>query len=140
MAETERKKEFLRALKFLFFSVSAGIIQAGSTYLLETFTHLPSWACYLIGLILSVIWNFTLNRKFTFKSQENIPRAMLKVALFYAVFTPISTFGVRYLTDRCGWNAFFADALMMVINLVTEFLYQRFVVFKNSIDTAGRSE
>lgn len=134
--EANGKKEFRRAVKFVLFSISAGLIQAGSIFLLEKITPLPSWACYLIGLVLSVLWNFTLNRKFTFKSAANVPVAMLKVAAYYAVFTPLSTYGVKLLTESCGWPPFFADALAMVTNLVTEFLYQRFFVFGKSIDTA----
>ena len=123
-------------MKFVLFSASAGLIQAGSIFLLETLTPLPSWACYLVGLVLSVLWNFTLNRKFTFKSAANVPVAMFKVACYYAVFTPLSTWAVKYLTETAGWSPFFADGLSMLTNLVTEFLYQRFFVFGKSIDTA----
>ncbi len=134
--ENKRKKEALRALKFTLFSISAGVIEALSIFLLETLTPLPSWACYLIGLTLSVLWNFTLNRKFTFQSANNVPIAMLKVACYYAVFTPLSTWAVKYLTETAGWHPVFADGLNMLCNLVTEFLYQRFFVFGKSIDTA----
>ena len=131
-----KKKEIVRIVKFALFSASAGIIQAGAIFLTETLTPLPSWLCYFIGLVLSVLWNFTLNRKFTFQSATNVPIAMLKVAAYYAVFTPLSTFGVKFLTESCGWLPAFADGLAMATNLVTEFLYQRFVVFGKSIDTA----
>ncbi len=134
--ENDKQKEVVRALKFTLFSASAGIIEAGSIFLLENLTSLPSWACYLIGLVLSVLWNFTLNRKFTFQSAANVPIAMLKVAAYYAVFTPLSTWGVKYLTETAGWSPIFADGLSMLCNLVTEFLYQRFFVFGKSIDTA----
>ena len=134
--KNNKKKEALRAVKFTLFSASAGLIQAGSIFLLETLTALPSWACYLVGLVLSVLWNFTLNRKFTFKSAANVPVAMFKVACYYAVFTPLSTWGVKYLTETAGWSPVFADGLSMLTNLVTEFLYQRFFVFGKSIDTA----
>ena len=130
------RKEALRAVKFALFSASAGAIEAGTIFLLETFTALPSWACYLVGLVLSVLWNFTLNRKFTFQSAANVPVAMLKVAAYYAVFAPLSTWGVKMLTTKCGWPPALADGLAMGTNLVTEFLYQRFVVFGKSIDTA----
>ena len=136
--EKSSKKEFWRVVKFTLFSASAGLIEAGSIALLETVTPLPSWACYLTGLVLSVLWNFTLNRKFTFQSAANIPIAMLKVAAYYAVFTPLSTLAVKYLTETAGWSPVFADGLNMLCNLVTEFLYQRFVVFGKSIDTAER--
>ena len=97
--------------------------------------HWPYWVSYLIALVLSVIWNFTLNRKFTFKSANNVPKAMLLVALFYCVFTPLSTLLEKYLTDTCGWNDYLVTGINMVINFVTEFLYDRFVVFRDSIDT-----
>ncbi|MBR5094818.1 MAG: GtrA family protein [Oscillospiraceae bacterium] len=134
--EDNKKKELWRVVKFVLFSASAGLIEAGSIFLLESFTPLPSWACYLIGLVLSVLWNFTLNRKFTFQSANNVPIAMLKVACYYAVFTPLSTWAVKYLTETAGWSPVFADGLNMLCNLVTEFLYQRFFVFGKSIDTA----
>ena len=136
--EDNKKKEALRVLKFTLFSISAGLIEAGSIFLLENLTPLPSWACYLIGLVLSVLWNFTLNRKFTFQSAANIPIAMLKVACYYAVFTPLSTWAVKYLTETAGWLPLFADGLSMLTNFVTEFLYQRFFVFGKSIDTAKK--
>ena len=136
--ENNKKKEFWRVVKFVLFSASAGLIEAGTIALLETLTPLPSWACYLVGLVLSVLWNFTLNRKFTFQSAANVPIAMLKVACYYAVFTPLSTWGVKYLTETAGWSPVFADGLSMLTNLVTEFLYQRFFVFGKSIDTAKR--
>ena len=136
--ENNKKKEFWRVVKFVLFSASAGLIEAGSIALLETLTPLPSWACYLVGLVLSVLWNFTLNRKFTFQSAANVPIAMLKVACYYAVFTPLSTWGVKYLTETAGWSPVFADGLSMLTNLVTEFLYQRFFVFGKSIDTAKK--
>ena len=133
--ENSKKKEALRAVKFTLFSASAGIIQMGSFALLNELLHLPYWLSYLIALVLSVLWNFTLNRKFTFKSATNIPIAMLKVACYYAVFTPLSTLLEYYLTTTLGWNEYLVTAINMALNLITEFLYQRFYVFRDSIDT-----
>ena len=133
--ESSRKKEFWRVVKFTLFSASAGLIEAGTIFLLESLTPLPSWACYLTGLVLSVLWNFTLNRKFTFQSAANIPVAMLKVAAYYAVFTPLSTLLEKYLTDTVGWNEYLVTFLNMVINFVTEYLFDTFVVFRGAIDT-----
>ena len=93
------------------------------------------WPSYLISLILSVLWNFTFNRRFTFKSASNVPVAMLKVFAFYAVFTPLSTLLGDYLVKTAGWNEYLVTALNMVINLILEFLYQRFFVFNKTIDT-----
>ena len=134
--ENNRKKEALRAVKFTLFSISAGLIQIGTFTLLNELLHLPYWLSYLIALVLSVLWNFTLNRKFTFQSAANVPVAMLKVAAYYAVFTPLSTLLEHYLTMELGWNEYLVTAINMVLNFVTEFLYQRFFVFGRSIDTA----
>lgn len=136
---TETKKELLRSLKFALFSMSAGVIQVASFALMEEILHLPHWVSYLVSLVLSVLWNFTLNRKFTFYSANNIPVAMLQVALFYLVFTPLSTWWTAVLTGpRFGWNEYLVLAITMLINFVTEFLYDRFVVFGKSIDTAKK--
>ena len=109
-------KEFVRVLKFTFFSISAGLIEMGSFALLNEFTHLPYWPCYLIALCLSVLWNFTLNRKFTFQSAANVPVAMAKVAAYYLV-----------------------TIINMLLNFSTEFLYQRFFVFGKSLDSAKQA-
>ena len=130
-----KKKEFWRVVKFTLFSASAGLIEMGSFALLTAITDWSYWPRYLIALALSVLWNFTLNRNFTFKSASNIPIAMLKVAAYYAVFTPLSTWLGSYLADTLGWNDFIVTALNMILNFVTEFLYQRFFVFGKSIDT-----
>ena len=133
-------KELIRILKFTFFSLSAGIIELGVFALLTELTGLSYWPRYLTALALSVLWNFTLNRKFTFQSAANIPTAMLKVALFYAVFTPLSTLLGSFLADGLLWNGYLVTGINMVLNFVTEFLYQRFYVFGSSIDTAAKHQ
>lgn len=130
-----RSSEIIRFIKFLLFSISAGLIQVISFTLLNEFIHLEYWISYGIALVLSVIWNFTFNRKFTFKSASNIPKAMLLVFLYYLVFTPFSLHTEYVMTMIWGVNEYVATIINMIINFVTEFLYQRFVVFKNSIDT-----
>ena len=136
----EKKKEFFRALKFVLFSASAGIIELGVFALLNELIRLPYWLCYLVALVASVVWNFTLNRKFTFQSANNVPKAMLLVALFYAVFTPLSTLLEHYLTEGLRWNEYLATGINMALNLTTEYLYDRFVVFRGSIDTNERAQ
>ena len=81
----------IQVIKFFLFSVSAGVIETVSFAALKAITRWTYWPCYLIALILSVLWNFTLNREFTFKSANNVPKAMFQVFLFYCVFTPCST-------------------------------------------------
>ena len=128
-------KEFIRVVKFTFFSISAGLIEMGAFALLNEALHLPYWVSYLVALVLSVLWNFTLNRRYTFKSAANVPIAMLKVAAFYVVFTPLSTWLEDWYTGTLGWNEYIATGANMALNFVTEFLYQRFFVFGKSIDT-----
>ena len=132
----EQKKEFFRALKFTLFSISAGIIQTVVFTLMNELLQWNYWVCYLTALVLSVLWNFTLNRKITFQSAANVPIAMLKVAGYYLVFTPLSTWGGDALT-AIGWNEYIVFVLSMLANFVTEYLFQRFVVFGSSIDTAN---
>ena len=136
--ESNKKKELWRVVKFTLFSVSAGLIEIVSFALLNELLHLPYWLSYLIALVLSVLWNFTLNRKFTFQSAANVPVAMLKVAGYYAVFTPLSTLLEHLLAGKLGWNEYLVTGINMALNLVTEFLFQRFVVYRNSIDTAKK--
>ena len=133
----DTKKELIRTIKFVLFSASAGIIQVLSFTLMEEGLHLAHWISYLVSLILSVLWNFTLNRKFTFYSANNIPIAMMKVAVFYLIFTPLSTWWTAVLTGQnVGWNEYLVLAGTMAINFVTEYLYDRFIVFGKSIDSA----
>ena len=131
-----QKESIFQMIKFTLFSLSAGIIQVASFALFNEVFGWIYWPAYLTSLILSIVWNFTLNRQYTFKSAANVPVAMLKVALFYAVFTPLSTWWTAVLTsESIGWNEYLVLALTMVINFVTEYLYQRFIVFGKSIDT-----
>ena len=134
------KKEFFRSLKFVLFSASAGLIEITAFTIIDTFTSWSYWACYLPALVLSVLWNFTLNREFTFRSANNIPVAMMKVAAYYLVFTPVTTVGGNYLTETLEWNEYVVTVLNMILNFVTEYLFDRFVVFRESIDTNDRAK
>lgn len=127
-------KETLRAIKFTLFSISAGVIQIITFTLLNEFTAMPEHYSYLIALVLSVLWNFTFNRRYTFQSAGNVPKAMALVALYYCAFTPLSTWLEKVLV-AAGWNEYAVTALNMLCNFVTEFLYDKFVVFRNDTDT-----
>ena len=129
------KKELFRTIKFTIFSISAGLIEIVSFTLLDKFTNWPYWPCYLIALVLSVIWNFTLNKEYTFKSTTNVPIAMLKVGLFYLIFTPVSTILGNYLVEKLSWNEYLVTGLNMLSNFVLEYLYDKYYVFKGTIDT-----
>lgn len=128
-------KEYLRVILFVLFSISAAVVEIGSFALLNEFTKWSYWPCYLIALICSIVWNFTLNRRFTFRSVANIPVAMLKTFGFYLVFTPTTTILGSYLADTLMWNEYLVTGINMALNLVTEYLFQRYLVFNDSLDT-----
>lgn len=132
----QKKKELIRSVKFTLFSISAGVIQIGSFTLMEMFTDLPYWPRYLISLVLSVLYNFTINRKFTFHSAANIPIAMLKVFGYYCVFTPLTTIGGHFLVESLHWNDYLVEILSMILNFVTEFLFTRFLVYGKQVDNS----
>ena len=129
----ENKKQLWQAIKFTLFSVSAGVIQIGSFALLEIFIK-DYWFPYLISLVLSILWNFTLNRRYTFKSAANVPVAMAKVFGFYLVFTPLSTY-LGNMAEGSGANDFVILIATMLANFVLEFLFCKFVVYRGKEDT-----
>lgn len=129
--------ELWRVVKFVLFSASAGVIQIGSFALFNELTGWPYWPSYLLSLLMSILWNFTLNRKFTFKSAANVPAAMAKVVAYYCVFTPVTTLLGNWLVEGMGWNEYLVTALNMLLNLSTEYLYQRYVVYRNQVDNRG---
>lgn len=133
-------KELLRTIKFTLFSLSAGVIEISLFELLDKLTNMPYWPCYLIALVASVIWNFTLNRNFTFQSANNIPIAMFKVFCYYLVFTPVTTLLGNYLAESLLWNGTVVTLLNMVLNFITEYLFDRFYVFRDSIDTRKKAK
>ncbi len=128
------KNTVWQAVKFTLFSISAGIIQVGSFTILNELVKLPYWPAYLISLILSVVWNFTFNRRYTFKSAANVPVAMAKVFGFYLVFTPLSTW-LGAVAEGAGINEYIVLAVTMIANFVLEFLFCKFVVYRNQENT-----
>ena len=132
-------KELLRSIKFVLFSASAGLIQIIAFSLLNELLDADYWVSYLTALVLSVLWNFTLNRHFTFQSSNNVPKAMALVALFYLVFTPVSTILGNYMAESRGVNEYIVTICNMLSNFVLEYLYDRFIVFRATIDTNRRA-
>ena len=128
------KQTVWQAVKFTLFSASAGIIQVVSFSLLNELINWPYWPSYLIALTLSVLWNFTLNRRYTFQSAANVPVAMAKVFGFYLVFTPLSTW-LGQLAETAGINEYIILAVTMLSNFVLEFLFCKFVVYRNQENT-----
>jgi putative flippase GtrA len=138
MVMDNKKKSVMQALKFTLFSISAGVIQIGSFSVLEIFIK-DYWIPYLVSLVLSVVWNFTLNRRYTFHSAANVPVAMAKVFVFYVVFTPLSTW-LGNLAEGHGANDFLILAVTMVANFVLEFLFCKLVVYRGKEDTLEKTE
>ena len=129
-----QKTNILQVIKFTLFSISAGIIQIGSFTLINELLHWSYWPAYLTSLVLSILWNFTLNRRYTFQSATNVPIAMAKVFGFYLVFTPLSTW-LGALAEGSGINEYIVLAVTMLANFVTEFLFCKFVVYRNQENT-----
>ena len=129
-----KKKELIRTLKFVIVSASAGIIELAVFTLMNEFTGLKYWPCYLTALVASVVWCFTINRRYTFQSTKNVPRAMAMVFAFYLVFTPASTILGNYLAETLHWNEYLVTAINMALNLSLEYLYDTFVVYRNEMD------
>lgn len=145
------KAEAWQALKFTLFSASAGLIQIGTYALMYEALGWAPWLSYLVSLILSVLWNFTFNRTYTFRSDADVRRSMLLVALFYVVFTPLSTWWTAALTGENPFtgaaasseplvNNYIVQGATMLINFVTEFLYQKFVVYRGTIDSRKKDK
>ena len=130
----KEKQNICQMVKFTLFSISAGIIQIASFSIFDYLFHWDYWVAYIISLVLSVIWNFTFNRRYTFKSAKNIPYAMTLVVLYYLAFTPLSTWW-GFELEKIGTPDIIVTAISMIINFVTEFIYQKYVVYKNAENT-----
>ena len=122
------KSNIMQMIKFTLFSISAGVIQVASFTLMNELLTIPYWPAYLVSLILSIVWNFTFNRRYTFKSAANVPIAMAKLFGFYAVFTPLSTY-LGHLADNADINEYIILIVTMLSNFVLEFLFSKFVIF-----------
>jgi putative flippase GtrA len=129
-----KQENLVQIGKFVVFSISAGIIQVLVFTILEELFHLPYWPSYLTALIASVVYNFTVNRRFTFKSANNIPKAMMQLGLYYAIFTPLSTWWGDALV-QIGISDYLVLGGTMVVNLVTEYCVNRFIIYRRSMNT-----
>ena len=129
-----KNNTILQMIKFTLFSISAGVIQVASFALFNELFKWNYWPAYLISLILSIVWNFTFNRRFTFKSAANVPVAMAKLFGFYLVFTPLSTY-LGHLADKGGVNEYIILILTMLSNFVLEFLFSKYLIYRNQENT-----
>lgn len=128
------RKEIIRAIKFALVSASAGLVEFGVFFVMNELTELKYWPCYLTALIASVVWCFTINRRYTFKSTKNVPRAMAMVFAFYLVFTPATTILGNYLAETLHWNEYLVTCINMALNLSLEYLYDTFIVYRGEMD------
>lgn len=133
------KETKIQIVKFTLFSISAGLIETLSFTLLDRLTTWKYWPCYLFALILSIIWNFTLNREFTFKSANNVPVAMMQILFFYLIFTPLSTIAGNFFTEIKGVNNYLVLFITMGFNLILEYMYDRYIVYRKSMNTNKRA-
>ena len=129
-----KRKEVIREIKFAIVSASAGLVEIGVFTIMNEFTGLKYWPCYLTALIASVVWCFTINRRYTFKSTKNVPRAMAMVFAFYLVFTPATTILGNYLAETLHWNEYLVTGINMALNLSLEYLYDTFIVYRGEMD------
>ena len=135
MTTKDKNRQTLwQIIKFTLFSISAGLIQALAFTVLNEWVQLPYWGAYLVALVLSVMWNFTFNRRYTFRSDCNVPKAMMLVFLFYVVFTPLSTWWGDAM-NKSGINEYIVLGFTMLVNFAGEYLYQKYVVYRKTIDS-----
>lgn len=132
-----RRAEWFRILKFVLFSISAGVIQIVTFTILSEVVHWTFWPSHLIALALSVIWNFTFNRKFTFKSSDNVPKSMFLAFLFYVPFTPATVFGGQALVN-VGWNSLLVEGITMILNFILEYFYSKYVTFRGATTSQNK--
>ncbi len=133
-AENMKKQLAFQMIKFTLFSISAGIIQAASFAVFNELFRWRYWLAYLVALVLSIIWNFTFNRRYTFKAAANVPVAMAKLFGFYAVFTPLSTW-LGHIAEGAGVHDYIILAITMLSNFVLEYLFSKFVMYRNLENT-----
>ena len=132
-----KNQQFIQFIKFTLFSASAGAIQLLSTTILHQWTGWLLdyyWLAYIIGLTLSVIWNFTFNRKFTFKAANNIPLAMTLVIIYNCIIVVPLALGGDALVNLWGeqWGIL-VTAISLLINFITEFFWDKYIVFNQKV-------
>ena len=132
-----KNQQFIQFIKFTLFSASAGAIQLLSTTILHQWTGWLLdyyWLAYIIGLTLSVIWNFTFNRKFTFKAANNVPLAMTLVIIYNCIIVVPLALGGDALVKLWGeqWGIL-VTAISLLINFITEFFWDKYIVFNQKV-------
>lgn len=124
----------VQTFKFTLLSLSAGLVEACSFMLIDLLTPMTYDWKHVISIVLSVLYNFTLNRRYTFKSANNIPIAMLKVGIFYVFFIPVTAW-LGQIAANTGWNEYLIKGLSMLANFVGEFIWWKYIVFRGTENT-----
>lgn len=128
------KENIIQVVKFVAFSLGSGVIQTVVFTVLNEFMHFDYWQSYLPAIFLGVLYGFTVNRRFTFKSANNVPVAMAKLAFYYCIFIPTSTY-LGNLAENKGVNEYIVLVVTMLANLTTAFLVNRLWIYRNSMNT-----
>lgn len=149
-AKKEKRKGVMQFVKYALCAASAGIIQLALFSILQAAIpatdktirfivediELVAFIATTVALCASIIWNFTFNRKFTFKDAGNVPKAMVLAFLFYVPFYPFQTWYVctikKLLLEHMNEDlaGIIAEGTVMIINFALEFMWQKFVVFR----------
>lgn len=155
-----KRQEKLQFVKYALCAASAGIIQFltftilqavipdnGQTmhFIVENMS-VVTFSATTVALCLSILWNFTLNRKFTFKDAGNVPKAMVLAFIFYIPFYPFQTWYVHTIKELLGASinidaaGIIAEGTVMIMNFILEFLWQKFVVFRKKKPTQTQEQ
>ena len=165
----QKRKTLVQAIKYACCTASAGVIEIVSytvlyevlpidkAVMIDFITHveLRNFVSTLIALTLSILWNFTINRKFTFKSAGNVGRAMFLAFLFYVPFFPFKLWFNGYMPSYLAAGAasaagvtvveylekhviinYAVEVCTMLINGVLEFCWQKFVIYRKEEGSA----
>lgn len=156
----EKRKTIRQFIKYALCAASAGIIQFltftilqavipddGKTihFLVEDMS-VVTFSATTVALCLSILWNFTLNRKFTFKDAGNVPKAMILAFIFYIPFYPFQTWYVHTIKELLGASinidaaGIIAEGTVMIMNFILEFIWQKFVVFRKEKPTQEQAQ
>lgn len=154
LAKRAKRKGVVQFIKYALCAASAGIIQIvlfsilqtvlpkdmGNIHFIVEDMQLGTFIATTVALCASILWNFTFNRKFTFKDAGNVPLAMFLAFLFYVPFYPFQTWYVHTIKTLLSHHinvdgaGIIAEASVMAINFALEFIWQKFVVFRKPKD------
>lgn len=133
------QRYFTNFYSFLYFSLGAGVIKLVSFLLLSLIDSGHGAVLVLaeiVSVVLSGLFNFTWNRKFTFRSTNNIVPGMFLYGLYSLIATPAVASFIVDLTRR-GWADWLAKAMKMALHFILDSLYCKFVIFRQVKERAS---